>query len=167
MTRTHHNGFTLIELLVVITMMGVIMAGGIMLFSGVFKSSAIGTGGRQVSTSLHQARQLAITQRTYVRIAISNGYSSAYSVLTNGVLVGRCEFLPQGCVFTNTNLGGTGYPVVSTYIEFLPTGAVRKNSGGADSSGNAKFVISDGKKGDNYLSVVINGLLGRISLEQP
>ena len=175
MKQTLNKGFTLVEMLAVIAMMSIIMGFGIYIFGGM-KSSAIGTGARQVYATLNLARQFAITQRTYVAVIISANYNG-YAVMTNNgtswVNIGRWEYLPAQTTFTNnfTPSGGgtvppdtssTGLPGCPTayrgYIIFTPTGAARQQYG---------VVITDGKTTKNYAYITTDDLLGTIRIQYP
>ena len=124
------GGFTLIEMLTVLVIMGIMLGIGIPAVTNLMKSGGLSAATRQVSNTLSQARQYAITQRVYARVVFAYGAPAStnpqdmlyrtYAVMTNPdrtVLANwtyatKWEYLPTGVVFLNNaaNLtaGGLG-----------------------------------------------------------
>jgi type IV fimbrial biogenesis protein FimT len=123
MARCRQEGFTMIELMAVILILGVLIAVGMPAMRRITQATGLQGASRQVSSTLSLARQLAITQRTNVRVVFpnsatvsanpvaSNNTYTAYSVMASNqgtgatwYYVGKWEFLPVGSVF----LSGSG-----------------------------------------------------------
>lgn len=143
------GGFTLIEMVTVLVIIGIIMGIGIPSVTSLMKSGALSAATRQVSNTLSQARQYAITQRVKTRVVFPKTSTTgdtnlapwyqSYAVVALGATtnyLSKWEILPVGAVFMGNNpLCASARledlqdnfncaPLTNlAYIEFTPTGA--------------------------------------------
>lgn len=155
MKTTH--GFTLIEMLTVIVIIGLIIGIGIPVMNNLTRSTGLKGATRQLSNTLHLARQYAITHRVRTDVKVGSAWNSI-AVYTNGAPLDKSIFFPNGVVCYGTN--------TPPAVTFKPTG---------DAAAQTAFVIREGiydtngvgtwiGMNSNITTVTVYPVLGRIKI---
>jgi type II secretory pathway pseudopilin PulG len=172
MTFRSERGFTMIELLFIVALMGIISAMAVLRMNAA-QPFLQGNGAmRVIMSQMNTARQLAITQRRYMRLVFTNPNQiqivreevpgPATTVLATAILEGGVQFSLINSLPDTPDAFGNNAPVffgAVVNVKFSPAGTL-VNQNGVNANGSVFLALRQVQESARAITVL--GSTGRI-----